>query len=539
VEVTDTPITTLHQYGFEIVLSIVIHELGHHLLDFAVRGFSSVAGRARAAGVNMIFNVLLDERLERGLRARRPAWGGLFDRAISYAFAGNRHRLTVGQYAGFVKRSPSSVLAAVEAGTLPGTLRRHGGRVLVELRDRDLFRIPGALPPLAAFLTALRCGFRVEEHPDPAVAAALKLVPGNLKDLTHEEVLRLAEQITRHIGRDEGHGRDLQRLRAMARRQCAIARAIARALGRLCGTAIAPHEVRGLAPRPMWGGSERQWPRRTCARRRGPRGLRGPKRPGGQSINRGPDRSFQPLDHEQVVAFDPSQHARVVDGIQAQIRGLRRYLAQLGDGLVPVYGARSGRRVDIPQARRAAVVPTARLFIGARREPVPDLYLGILIDRSGSMAGEKLARARAFGALVAEAAKGIPGIEGHVSAFDDDTFYRLGSFRRNAVAALEAGGGNNDAGGLARAAQLAAASRRRQRLIVMISDGSPTECTVEAVRHQVRLLARDRGIACVHVSVGRGGEVAFPQHVDLSAYPFDEAVRRFGALLMRLTGARR
>ena len=45
------------------------------------------------------------------------------------------------------------------------------------------------------------------------------------------------------------------------------------------------------------------------------------------------------------------------------------------------------------------------------------------------------------------------------------------------IDALTSGGGNNDSGGLLRAAELAEASGRPHRLLVMISDGSPTECT--------------------------------------------------------------
>jgi hypothetical protein len=151
------------------------------------------------------------------------------------------------------------------------------------------------------------------------------------------------------------------------------------------------------------------------------------------------------------------------------------------------------------------------------------------------MNGPKIELAKSFGALVAESAAGLPGIDGHVSAFDGSTFYHLGSFRRNAIATLTADDGNNDSGGLSRAAALAQASAKRHKLVVMISDGSPTECTVESLKKLVGRLTRDEGILCAQVAVQPLTEIAFPHYVDLSGRPLDAAVAQFGRLLMKLT----
>jgi len=170
---------------------------------------------------------------------------------------------------------------------------------------------------------------------------------------------------------------------------------------------------------------------------------------------------------------------------------------------------------------------------------MPDAYIGILIDRSGSMQGKKIELAKAFGALVAESARGIRGIEGNVLAFDDKTLYTLGGFPRNAVSALTAGGGNNDAGALYRAAEIALKSRRRNRLLVMISDGAPTECTFESLKNLVESLTRHHGILCAQAAVQPIKHIAFPHYVDLSSFQenMDEAVVRFAGMLMRLTVA--
>jgi uncharacterized protein with von Willebrand factor type A (vWA) domain len=172
--------------------------------------------------------------------------------------------------------------------------------------------------------------------------------------------------------------------------------------------------------------------------------------------------------------------------------------------------------------------------MGHETKPDPGAYIGILIDNSGSMAGENSEKAKAFGMLIAEAAKGIREIEGHVNAFDDDTFIRLGDFRSHAIASLQARGGNNDAGGLARAAELALASRKRHRIIIMINDDSPTESTAESVGALVSELTRRHGLVLAQVAVDELQTGSFPHFVDYSELEFDAAIGEFGNLLRRL-----
>ena len=177
---------------------------------------------------------------------------------------------------------------------------------------------------------------------------------------------------------------------------------------------------------------------------------------------------------------------------------------------VEEHASRRGRRLDLAQAKRAVFAPTANLLVDTREGEAANAYVGLLIDSSGSMDGEKIEIAKAFGVLVAEAVRGLPGLAGHVSAFDDDTFYPLGDFNRCAVASLESGGGNNDAGGLAKAADLALKSGKRNKLLLMVSDGSPTMCTVESLRKLVAKLTREHGIACVQIAVESIDHEAFP-----------------------------
>jgi len=71
----------------------------------------------------------------------------------------------------------------------------------------------------------------------------------------------------------------------------------------------------------------------------------------------------------------------------------------------------------------------------------------------------------------------------------------------------------------------------------MISDGSPAECTFESLKNLVQKLTREYGIVCAQVAVEEMDEIAFPHYVDLSKYTMDEAVVRFGNMLIRLTAS--
>jgi len=69
----------------------------------------------------------------------------------------------------------------------------------------------------------------------------------------------------------------------------------------------------------------------------------------------------------------------------------------------------------------------------------------------------------------------------------------------------------------------------------MISDGSPSECTVASLKNLVARLSSQHGTVCVQVAVEPLDEIAFPHYVDLSRYSLNEAVARFGKMIIRLT----
>ena len=380
-----------------------------------------------------------------------------------------------------------------------------------------------------SFLSCLRCGFDASLCPNPRIKQAIDLVPPNLKDLTHGQVLEVARSIADVIGRSDEHKRRMKQWHAGLRRHRAMRQEFQKLLQQMREAGQLPDWMRSDAP------GIRRNPDTSEERGHEPPPPSRSKGVGGQFLNLGKELQFDALPKEERLANDAEKHAAIAAAVRKQTRSLRRYLERLGCTTIEEYAVRRGSRLDVLQARKIVFRPTANLLVHVHDEYRPDLYMGILIDRSGSMHGEKIERAKAFATLIAESARGLPDIVGHVNAFDDDTFYRLGDFKRPAISNLESGGGNNDAGALHRAATLALQSRKKNRLLIMVSDGSPTECTFESLKALVEKLTRRHGIVCAQAAVESMGEIAFPHFVDLGQDPLDEAVSRFGRMLMRLT----
>ena len=143
-------------------------------------------------------------------------------------------------------------------------------------------------------------------------------------------------------------------------------------------------------------------------------------------------------------------------------------------------------------------------------------------------------RARLFAALLAEAARGLPGVDFRAFGFTDRVIYDAGDANRCSAHALRAGGGNNDAAGLFHVANVAKASKRKAKLLVMISDGLPTECTVAALRELVATLGSRERMVCAQAAVQPLAEVCFPNYVVLNDASIEVTVNKFGQVVARL-----
>jgi hypothetical protein len=258
-------------------------------------------------------------------------------------------------------------------------------------------------------------------------------------------------------------------------------------------------------------------------------------KPSKLAINVGPDDRFDLITNVQRLPRNPDAHRKVAHQVARHAQRLRAYLCELGLDLVPRRARLRGRSFDRTRALAVVLRQDPRMLVARELEVHSDLFIGVLIDCSGSMAlRDLLDKARSFAVLIAEAVRGLPGVEARFWGFTDTVIWDAGDAERCAVTSLETSGGNNDAAALYHAAQIAAGSRRRAKVLVMISDGLPTQCSVAALRNLVAQLGRRQQIVCAQVAVRPLAEVCFPHYVLLADEPIEVATLRFGELVSKL-----
>ncbi|MEM6929724.1 MAG: vWA domain-containing protein [Myxococcota bacterium] len=234
--------------------------------------------------------------------------------------------------------------------------------------------------------------------------------------------------------------------------------------------------------------------------------------------------------------YDPAEHARVARDVARPANQLRNALVDLGLAFRTVRPRTRGHRIDRGRFVTSALRRDPRILISRVRVPTNDLFVGVCVDCSGSMNGERMERARQFATLLAVACQGLPSVDLRTFGFTDSTLYDAGTASRSAAHALRAGGGNNDAAALHHVAGLARRSPRDAKLLVMISDGLPTECSSTSLIALVKRLERE-GMACAQVAVARIREPCFDHYVEVLGADSSDVVRRFGRIVQGLVAA--
>ena len=504
IHVTPLPILKGEQNGTAIVRGVMTHELGHHLYhgdDESMTVWEETTDR----GLQSLLNLVEDEHLERNLRAMDDTYGDDLKQLAAYAFQHSEKEIPVVKLLQSfgIHAFPGLMEAGIEPGVEKGKVRVKTGAVWQELeRQGDSF---------ARFVRALRMGLG-NRHNDPKVAAGLGLFKKRFRHSSAKERLAIARELQNIFGdrsaalssmfQDETLAPSENELLIHA--QGITVEQLDEAIARILNSGQEEPILENL-PKMRW-------------------------------LNKSDETSFEPITVIRHLPCDAKAQARYALKVARHAAQMRRFLQNLGLVHVPEGARIKGHRLDRPRLKQVVLYGDPRMLVTRKLVIATDLYLGILIDCSSSMKmNDNIEKAKRFGALLAEAAKVLSGIDVGIFGFTDDTIYDAGTAGRCAVHALEAEGGNNDAAGLWHAAQKAMASRRRAKLLVMISDGAPTECSVEALRVLVQRLMRQR-ISCAQVAV-RGldeEDVCFPDYIELEEGDFDAAVRRFGVIIAKL-----
>jgi hypothetical protein len=501
--VNPLPMLRQEQSGRDIFRGLILHELGHHKYHRGPEA-DEVFQRARDENLHPLLNLVADEHLERNLRAIDRSFGDKFKRLAAYAFQYAEREISVDDLFQALGPQVFRVLSRIRLrpARQSGCVRVGSGHVL-----RSAQQAGQSFP---RFLRALRMG-QGNRSGDPKVGEALALFGPDFRHSEMADLLRIARELKRIFAAEtsilDAVGQDA--MVAVDNRDLQIH-----------GEGITDADIEGESQRST---SDRQ-----------PRLPRAGARRGGRGLNVGPDEQFAEITEVTKIPFDPHAHAVLARQVDRHARRFRRYLEELGLSRRPQRRRLRGHRLDRGRIRDLIVRGDPRILIARELRVETDLFLGVVIDCSGSMTGSHLEKAKLFGALLAESARGLSGVDVRLFGFTDTAIYDAGDAARPALHGLETNGGNNDAAGLWHSAQAAIGSRRRARLLVMVSDGSPTDCTVAALRALVKKLTARWNICCAQVAVRPLEEICFPHYVVVDGDNLDQGVRRFGTIVARL-----
>ena len=507
--VSPLPLLRAERDGRQVVQGLVLHELGHHLFH-ADEVAKKTWDDAKEQSVGALLNLVADEHLERNMRATSQGFGHDLKKLNAYAFMHMQRCILVRDLMPPLGANAFDVLSK----TPLAVARQYGSTVVNSGAVLSAMEKNGS--SLARFMKALRMGLG-NRHDDPKVARALALFTRRFRKMDMTQLLELAHKL-RAIFTTEAD--EMELFRNLMASQVSAAE-MAEELAGLDDEDLQKAVERLLQGKQKNKGQDRQ------ATGEVP----------GRALNLGSEATFPVLHDIRRVQHDPDKHRAYARQVKRWSTHLSAYLQRLGLGLEPEGERLSGTRLDRSKLLGAITRGDPRILQARRLVRRNDLFLGVLIDCSGSMElGDHIELAKLFGVLIAEATSGISGIESRFFGFTDEVLWDAGTASRCAVHNLEAWGGNNDAGALWHMASLAGASRKASKLIVMISDGSPTECTVESLRQLVQRLTVRRKITCAQVAVYPLEHICFPHYVDLSNRKMAEAVAQFGKMVANLVG---
>jgi len=504
--VNPLPILRGERHAEDIVRGLVIHEVGHHVYHADADNLQA-AEQARKGHFFNILNLVMDEHLERNLRAIDPALGDPLKRLAAYGFQHAPRQFFVPALMDLLADRAFAALSQVRLAVArkPGHVVVQAGRVLRQLEQQG--------SSFARFARGLRMGLggRVT---DARVAEAMALFGPGFRHSSGSRLLEIARELRRIFG-DE-----IRLLELLGGLDTPVE-----------GMPGDPVRVgEGLTDREIQQEVERVLEPPSRA------GSTGRPIPGGRLvINVAGDEDFSRITTVARVPFDPARSAHYRRRVARPAACLRRFFERLGFAHTLDRQRLQGRLLDRSRLLALAVRGEPRVMVSRRLVPKSDLFLGVAVDCSGSMASDdNIEKARLFAELLAESVRGCRGIDLAVCGFNDETIFDAGSAERCAAHSLDEGGGNNDAAGLWHLAEVALASRRRAKLLVMISDGLPTECSVAALRKLVQVLSHRYGMCCAQVAVRPLEEECFPIHVRLDEDDLAGAVAAFGRTVVRL-----
>lgn len=465
-----------------------------------------------------------------------------------------------------VPLSPGELVRLILAAWMPEPFEDRASPLSIRLSWNEVLASPGT-PSLTRFMVSLRLGLgRPGVAGDPRAAAALSSIPKNLKSRSVSELWDVVQKVASILGSEaddqptEPRNKEDLRSSSSGSPSAVLAEALigesAKARGSLAIPApslsgelmdaskaaiksasttvedwLADTGYGGVPERDPWAGNrEPGYDRIRIA-------SRGNVQHRKDLLSVADECDFTPILNVVPAEDAPAEYERLVSQVQREVRVLRRYFQTLGKEDMELGGQVRGHRFDATRAARLAIFGVPDVLVRREERFVPDLFVGVAVDCSSSMAfGDRMDKALSFAVLLMEATRRVPGITARAIGFTDDVILDAGRPASRRVAGFRPSGGNNDSAGLMHLAERALGSGHKNRLLIMISDGFPTECSLQSLTELVHTLDRRFGISCVQVAVAPmdAERVAFPDYTDLTALNLPSAVALFGKMVQRI-----
>ena len=194
---------------------------------------------------------------------------------------------------------------------------------------------------------------------------------------------------------------------------------------------------------------------------------------------------------------------------------------------------------DLIEEAELALIGETNIFVEDERYPRASVHLEVALDCSGSMGsatlslspGEKFRLGKLFAMVLEQAIINLPGVSAHFWGFTSDTIFDCGVAGERKISGLKCGGGNNDAAMLYQMGQSARSSGKDVKILLMLSDGQPSECSWLSLRNLVHKFEQE-GMIPWNFALDVIKTPAFERFfTDLVGQTQDEAVMTMGQIL--------
>ncbi len=261
------------------------------------------------------------------------------------------------------------------------------------------------------------------------------------------------------------------------------------------------------------------------------------KAPASDYKNTQPEISFPPIEKVNSLMPDPSRNREALQRIRRCVTVVRPYFRKFAQDREMEEQLYSGRRILGSGLLKFVMYGESRIFRDQRvtdLENYNGLHVSVLIDSSASMAKDgRLERAKDAAALLAECFCDCRDIESLFLGYNQNV-YLCGTHEAHSFVSLAPTGKTNEAGALEYLKKQCGPLPHRRKLVVILSDGLPTSCSVESVRSLVNVMMTRFDFTFLYGALAGEVHPAYRLYVNLQADNWHSNLISFGKTLAGL-----